>query len=118
MLLLLIALGSLGAAVYFISEVITLPEQERTGAMQRAATYGKPQRAAGPGDESLRSRALLPLKEKIARLVMRVNKKYTVDQISLRLLSAGLGRRVSPMGFLATKGVFAIGGVILGVVMG
>jgi tight adherence protein C len=118
MLLLLIALGSLGAAVYFISEVITLPEQERTGAMQRAATYGKPQRAAGPGDESLRSRALLPLKEKIARLVMRVNKKYTVDQISLRLLAAGLGRRVSPTGFLATKGVFAIGGVVLGVVMG
>ena len=37
MLLLVIALGSLGASVYLIGEVITLPVRERVGSMQRAS---------------------------------------------------------------------------------
>jgi len=119
MLLLIIALLSLGAAVFLVSEVITLPERERVGSMQRAFTYGRPHRpTGGPGAESLRERALLPLKEKLARGVMRVNRKYTIDQISFRLLAAGLGRRVSPTGFLAGKALFAIGGLVLGIVAG
>ncbi len=118
MLLLVIALGSLGASVYLIGEVITLPVRERVGSMQRASTYGRPERVTGPADEGLRTRAFQPLKEKLARAVMRVNRKYTVEQISMRLLAAGLGRRVSPTSFLATKGVFAISGLVLGVAMG
>jgi len=118
MLLLVIALGSLGASVYLIGEVITLPVRERVGSMLRASTYGRPQKVTGPADEGLRTRAFQPLKEKLARAVMRVNRKYTVEQISMRLLAAGLGRRVSPTSFLATKGVFAISGLVLGVAMG
>src|SRR6266508_6414893 len=118
MLLLVIALGSLGASVYLIGEVITLPVRERVGSMLRASTYGRPQKATGPADEGLRTRAFQPLKEKLARVVMRVNRKYTVEQISMRLLAAGLGRRVTPTSFLATKGVFAISGLVLGVAMG
>jgi tight adherence protein C len=118
MLLLVIALGSLGASVYLIGEVITLPVRERVGSMHRASTYGRRQRVTGPADEGLRTRAFQPLKEKLARVVMRVNRKYTVEQISMRLLAAGLGRRVSPTSFLATKGVFAISGLVLGVTMG
>jgi len=118
MLLLVIALGSLGASVYLIGEVITLPLRERVGSMTRASTYGRREKVIGPGAESLRTRAVQPLKEKLARGVMRVNRKYTVDQISMRLLSAGLGRRVSPMSFLATKGVLTIGGLVFGVALG
>src|SRR6266508_960315 len=118
MLLLVIALGSLGASVYLIGEVITLPVRERVGSMQRASTYGRPEGVTGPADEGRRTRAFQPLKEKLARAVMRVNRKYTVEQISMRLLAAGLGRRVTPTSFLATKGVFAISGLVLGVAMG
>jgi tight adherence protein C len=118
MLLLLLALISLGAAVFMVSEVITLPVRERTGSMQRASRYGRPTRPSGPPDESLRVRALVPLKEKLARAVLRVNRKYTIEQISFRLLAAGLGRRVSPTGFLAGKGVLAIAGIIFGIVFG
>ena len=60
----------------------------------------------------------MPLKEKIARAVLRVNRKYTLEQISFRLLGAGLGRSISPTGFLAAKGVFAITGLVIGIVMG
>ena len=118
MLLLVIALFSLGFAVFLITEVITLPTRERTGSMVRASTYGRPYKPAGPADEGLRTRALLPLKEKLARGVLRVNRKYTIDQISFRLLAAGLGRSVSPTGFLAFKGLFAIGGLVLGLTLG
>src|SRR5215831_6352014 len=117
MLILIIALGSLAGAVYFVSEALTEPVRERLGGMRRASTYGRPSRPASPHDEGFRSRALVPLKEKLARIVMRLNKKYTVDQISLRLLSAGLSRRVSPTGFLATKGLLAIGGLVCGLVL-
>jgi tight adherence protein C len=68
--------------------------------------------------ESLHDRALLPMKEKLARLVLRINPKWTIDQVSMRLLSAGLGRRVTPTGFLAAKGMFLIGGVVFGIIVG
>ena len=92
MLLLVVALLALAAAAFLVSELVTLPAQERDGSLRRAAHYG---RAAEPhtllGDESLRDRAFLPLKEKLARLVLRMNPKWTIEQVSLRLLSAGLG---------------------------
>ena len=119
MLLLLIALVSLGAAVFLAGEVITLPERERLGAMHRASSYGRPTKpVVGPASESLRDRALVPLKDKIARAVLRVNRKYTLEEISFRLLAAGLGRRISPTGFLAAKGLIAAGSLVLGIVIG
>ncbi len=44
--------------------------------------------------------------ERAARAVLRINPKMTVELVTMRLLSAGLGRRVSPIAFLAAK-VFA-----------
>jgi tight adherence protein C len=118
MLLLVIALIALAAASFLVGELVTLPAQEREGSMRRASTYGQMSTPEIMGDESLRDRALMPLKEKLARLVLRVNPKWTIDKVSLRLLSAGLGRRVSPTGFLATKGLFLIGGVVFGIAIG
>ena len=118
MLLLVLAIASLAGAVYLIGELLTQPVRERTGSILRAATYGRPQKVAGPVDQSLKVRALVPLKEKIARAVLRVNRKYTLEQISFRLLGAGLGRSVSPTGFLAAKGVFGVVGLVIGIVVG
>ena len=49
--------------------------------------------------------------EHAARTVLRMNPKMTVETVQLRLLSAGLGRRVSPMAFLASKGFAAAAGI-------
>ena len=119
MLLLALALVSLGTAVFLLGEIVTLPVRERTGSMRRAASYGKTHRVQDiVNTESLRDRALLPLKEKLARAVLRVNRKWTIEQVSARLLAAGVSRTLSPSGFLAGKGALAIGGVVLGVVIG
>jgi tight adherence protein C len=118
MLLLVLAIAALAGAAFLIGEILTQPVRERVGSMQRASLYGRTQMVKGPVDESLRIRALVPLKEKIARAVLRVNRKYTIEQISFRLLGAGLGRSVSPTGFLAAKGVLGVTGLVIGIVMG
>ena len=118
-MLLVVALLALAAAAFLVSEIVTLPAQERDGSIRRAATYGRmPEAGSAASSESLRDRALLPVKEKLARLVLRINPKWTIEQVSMRLLSAGLGRRVSPTGFLAAKGMFLIGGVVFGIIVG
>lgn len=119
MLLLLIATLCLGASLFLLAELVTSPTRERLLSFARAASYGKrmPRR---PREEqvSFRDRALLPAMERLARLVLRVNPKASVEEITLRLQSAGLARRLSPTAFLALKGVGAIGGGLVGLLLG
>jgi tight adherence protein C len=116
--LLVLGLIALGAAAFFVAELVTEPAQERRGSMRRAHTYGRLNQEVRIADESLRDRTLMPMKEKLARLVLRINPKWTVEKVSLRLLSAGLSRRITPTGFLATKGMFLVGGIVLGIAVG
>lgn len=119
MLLLILAMLMLAAAVFLVGEAVTIPSRERQTSVRRAAGYGL--RRTAPSEqreESLKERALLPLKEQIARTVLRLNPKITVESISLRLLSAGVGRRISPTGFLAAKGLLALGGLPVGAALG
>jgi tight adherence protein C len=118
MLLLVVALLCLAGSVYMVAEFVTLPSRERMLSFRRAAAYGRrSQKKASTLQGSMRTRALRPAMEHIARTVLRINKKLTVENVQLRLLSAGLGRRVTPMAFLATKGFAAIGGLLLGVLV-
>ncbi len=52
-----------------------------------------------------------------ARAVLRINPKMSVELVSTRLQSAGVGRRVSPVAFLATKLFAAIAGLVLGILL-
>ncbi len=119
MLLMILALACVAGAVFLVGEVVTLPVREREGSIRRAASYGKPQRPQNPADvESLSVRALQPAKEKVARTVLRLSPKANYDSVAFKLLSAGLSRRISPTGFLAAKGLFAIAGVAFGAAFG
>ena len=119
MLLMILALACVAGAVFLVGEVVTLPVREREGSIRRAASYGKPQRPENPVDmESLSVRALQPAKEKVARTVLRLSPKANYDSVAFKLLAAGLGRRISPTGFLAAKGLFGIAGVVFGAAFG
>jgi tight adherence protein C len=118
MLMLVVAALCLAGSVYFVAELVSLPTRERMLSFRRAAAYGKRSHKKGSTLQgSLRTRALLPAMEHAARTVLRINKKMTVENVQLRLLSAGLGRRVSPMAFLAAKGFAAVGGLFFGIVV-
>src|SRR5918998_6167147 len=116
MLLLVLAIASLGIAVFLVGEVATLPQRQRQGAMRRAATYGHKRRPidALRDQAGFRERALGPMTTSLARGVLRLSPKATVDSINMKLLSAGLGRKISPTQFLAGKALFAALGFFFG----
>jgi len=111
MMLLLIAIACLAGAVFLIGEVATLPSRERVRSMRRATHYGFVRIASPLDNQRLRERAFEPLRETFAAWVLKLNPRTSMDSIGLRLLGAGLGRRLSPTGFLA------VGGALFGVVI-
>ncbi len=113
------AILCLAGSVFLVAEMVTLPARERVVSFARAATYGRRATRRHRGEEvSLRDRALVPAMERLARVVLRINPKANVEQVTLKLLSAGLGRRLSPTAFLALKGAGALGGLALGLLIG
>jgi tight adherence protein C len=119
MLLLILALASLAVAVFLIGEVATLPARQRHGSIRRAATYGQSRRPVSPlaGQGTFRERALEPMATGLARAVLRVNPRATVESINVKLLGAGLGRKVAPTTFLAAKALMAGAGLAFGLLV-
>ena len=120
MLLLAIGIVMLAAAAFLVGEVTTVAARERHSSLRRAASYGatRGQVTATFGPGSFRQRALDPAKTSLARLVLRANPRSSVDSITLKLLGAGMGRTLSPTGFLAAKGLLAGGGFFGGSALG
>ena len=119
MLLLLIAIATLGFAVYLVGEVATLPARQRQGSIRRAANYGRGRRSLNPfaTQGGFRERAVGPAATAVARIVLRLSPKSTGDSINLKLLGAGLGRTLTATTYLATKGVLAILGLLVGLAL-
>jgi tight adherence protein C len=118
-MLLVLAALLLAAAAYFVGEVATHPSRERQRSARRAADYGRI-KVAGTGLELLRfrERVLAPASGSLARIVLRLSPRMTLDTISARLIAAGMGRTLTPTTFLALKGAGAIGGGFVGLLLG
>jgi tight adherence protein C len=117
-LMFIAAFGALAAAGYFAVEAATAGSKARRTAIQRASSYGRTRKRTLPSTGQLHERAVVPLKESLARWVLRVTPKLSVDGVSAKLLAAGLTRRLSPTGFLALKAVSAIVVLLVGLVLG
>jgi tight adherence protein C len=117
MLLLIVASACLAVSLYVATELATLPERERRSLVRRAARYGAVRTAAAREERlSLRERVVVPLSGRIARLMLRLNRHESLEQVQQRLLAAGLPT-VSPSGFLAAKGFLAGTGALFGLVL-
>lgn len=113
--LLILAGGSIALAFFLLIDVATLPARQRTGSIRRAAGYGKVRAVSSStvlDDGTFRDRALIPMKTGLARVVLRVSPRASVETVSNKLLRAGLNRKVSPTGYLASKGLLALAGFI------
>jgi len=117
-LLILLAIVFLAAAAYLVGEAVTAPAREREISVNRAANYGKVRAALGEREQPFRDRVIGPTRDRLARLVLRIHPKTTLDGVRSRLLAAGLGRTVTPTGFLAAKAAAGIGGLVLGMLFG
>jgi tight adherence protein C len=108
----------LAAAAYLLGEAVTAPARERQVSVRRATTYGKFRAALGERDQPFRDRVLNPAKGRLAGFVLKIHPKTTLDSVRSKLLAAGLGRTVTPTGFLAAKSAFGLGGLVLGAFLG
>jgi len=117
-LLILLAILFLAAAAYLLGEAATAPARDREVSVKRAANYGKFRAALGAREQPFRDRVVGPAVERLAKFVLRVHPKTTVDGVRGRLHAAGLGRTVSPTGFLAAKAAVGIGGLLVGLIFG
>lgn len=109
----------LAASVYLVGEVVTQPGRERNRALRRATTYGRHRMAAGSLERvRFKERVLVPATASLASLALRLNPRTTLDSISARLISAGMGRTVTPTAFLAMKAAGALAGGFLGFALG
>jgi tight adherence protein C len=115
MMLLFLAFFCLAGAIFLIGEIVTLPSRERERSIRRASNYGFIRIASPLDARKFRERAMEPMRESLAGWVLKVNPRTSMESISLKLLGAGLGRRVTPTGYLAAKGVLAVAGALVGV---
>ncbi len=117
MLLLIIASGCLAACAYVVAQVVAQPERDRRSLVRRAARYGSVRTIASRNETlSLRERVFVPASGRLAGLVLRINRRESLEQVQQRLLAAGMST-VSPSGFLAAKGLLAgVGGLFVFVI--
>ena len=118
-MVLLLSAFLVAAAAYLTAEVVTQPGRERHRAVRRAATYGRV-RMPGTGLERLRfhERVITPAAASLARAALKLNPRLTVENVSTRLLAAGMGRTVTPTTFLAAKGAGGVAGLLVGLSAG
>ena len=118
MIWLLVAAGATIALAFFLlMDLATLPARQRGGSIRRAATYGKTRTVASGSvldDGTFRDRALVPMKTGLARGVLRITPRASVESVTNKLLKAGLNRKVSPSGYLASKAILAFVGFVGG----
>lgn len=117
---LIIAGGTIALAVFLLADVATLPARERTSSIRRAVGYGKRRALTSRSvldDETFTDRALLPMKTGLARAVLRISPRSSVETVTNKLMRAGLSRKVSPTSYLASKALLALGGFLGGQVV-
>ena len=115
--LLIIAGGAVALAFFLLMDLATLPARERTGSIRRAAGYGRNRAISSTSvldDGTFKDRALMPMKTGLARAVLRITPRASVETVSNKLLRAGLNRKVSPTTYLASKAILGFVGFVGG----
>jgi len=117
-MLFMLALFSLGGAVFLVGEVASYPARQQRRAVKRAATYGH-SRLTRPGTERMRfkDRVVGPAVARLARLTLKFTPKATHEGISAKLMAAGV-KQINATQFLALKSGLAIAVAIASLLRG
>jgi len=114
-MLLLLAFVCLAGALVIVGQLVTKPARARQASLRRARAYAETEAVAGdPLLERLNDRYA----GRLAHFAGRLDPRATEDRIGFKLVSAGLAKNVSPIGFLASKVVLGAVGIALGVLLG
>ncbi len=116
-MLLIAAAVCLSASVFAVANLATLPARNRRARIRSAATYGNVKVSGGPERLRFSERVITPLVASLSRTMLRLTPKQNLESIAALLMSAGM-RDTSPQSFLASKAACAIGGLVLGLLLG
>jgi tight adherence protein C len=116
-MLLILASICLTLAAVCVGNVATLPARNRRARIRSAATYGNVRVSSGPERARFQERVLSPFVTWLARAMLRLNAKQSLESLSALLMSAGM-RNTSAQTFLAAKGISAGVGIVVGIVLG
>ena len=118
-MLLALAVLLLAVAVYLAGEAVTYPSRERRVSLRRAAEYGNVRLTGNVGERmQFHERVIVPARDRLARVALKLNPRMTVESVGLKLLAAGMGRTITPTAFLAAKAAFGAVGAFVGFLMG
>jgi tight adherence protein C len=115
-MLLILAIATIGFAVYFFAEVATAPMRTRRNLVHRAANYGRARMATGKEMPRFSERVLTPFLTQLARVMLRINPRASTEAVAAKMMAAGM-RKSSPTRFIAAQGIFALGGFFLGLIL-
>jgi len=114
-MLLLLAFVCLAGALVIVGQLVTRPARARQASLRRAQSYAQTEAVqADPLLERLGNR----YSGRLALFAGRLDPRATEDRIGFKLVSAGLAKSISPVGFLAAKVVLGGVGIALGLVVG
>jgi len=116
-LLLIAAALSLTLSALCVGNLATLPARRRRARIHTAATYGMVRVARGPDRARFQDRVVAPFVSWMARAMLRLNAKQSLDSLGTLLMSAGM-RTTTPQTFLAAKGIAGGAGVVVGIALG
>jgi tight adherence protein C len=116
-MLLILAAICLTLSALCVGNVATLPARNRRARIRSAATYGNVRVSSTPERARFQERVLSPFMTWLARAMLRLNAKQSLESLSQLLMSAGM-RNTSAQTFLAAKGIAAGTGVVLGIAIG
>ncbi|HKB93712.1 MAG TPA: type II secretion system F family protein [Gaiellaceae bacterium] len=115
-MLLVLAAVCLSLSAFAVGNVVTLPSRNRRARLHSAATYGIV-RAPAPERLRFQRRVVAPLVGSLARGMLRLNPKQSLNSVSRLLMSAGM-RDTSPQAFLASKAAAGVAGLVVGIALG
>jgi tight adherence protein C len=113
--LFVLGLMCLGGAVFVVGELVTAPARQREASVKRAARYGRIVDHSGDR-RTFNERIVVPATARVSRLVLRISRKTSLHDVSVKLIAAGLP--MSPQSFLAIKGAAAVGAGVVAFAFG
>jgi tight adherence protein C len=114
-MLLLLAFVCLAGALVIVGQLVTKPARDRQASLRRAGAYTDSETIS---DEPLLERLNDRYAGRLAHFAGRLDPRATETRIGFKLVSAGLARSISPVGFLALKVVLGAIGIALGTLLG
>lgn len=115
-MLLLLAFVCFAGSLVIIGQLVTKSARDRQASLRRAGAYAETEQVTG--EPLLLERLNDRYSGQLAQFAGRLDPRATEDRIGFKLVSAGLARSISPVGFLATKVILGAVGIALGALLG